>query len=227
MPVAIHAPASAATNAPAAAGSTSLQSIRTWRMKRAAALVVPARPASLPVPSSVGCGVLGKAANSAGNWMSPPPPAMASTMPAPKAATRTKATSMPTSPDAFRSATRVAPEPDARGLPQWNGCRRVVPVLDQSERHRLRRRQAHVARGYVGAREPADVLQFLVRLCHGAGRCGGREADHQRGRKRPGLRRVVPGIDDGDAGFLEHLSQDGILEALARLDESRDRRVTA
>src|SRR5512137_2334034 len=196
MPVAIHAPASAATNAPAAAGSTSLQSIRTWRMKRAAALVVPARPASLPVPSSVGCGVLGKTANSAGSWMSPPPPAIASTMPAPKAATRTKATSMPTSPDEFRSATRIAPEPDARGLPQWNGGRRVVPVLDQTEGHRLRWRQTHAARGDVGTREPAHVLELLVGLCHGTGPCGSRVADHQRGRKRPGLRRVVPGIDD-------------------------------
>ena len=54
-----------------------------------------------------------------------------------------------------------------------------------------------------------------------------READHQRRRKRPGLRRVVPGIDGGDAGLLEHLAQDCVLEAFAWLDESRDGRIAA
>ena len=59
MLVAIHAPTNAATNAPTAAGSTSFQSMVTWRTKRKIALVVPAKPASLPVPSSVVWGMVG------------------------------------------------------------------------------------------------------------------------------------------------------------------------
>jgi len=120
-------PAPQRTPAPAAQAS-SLQSSRTWRMKRRTALLVPARPASLPVPSSVGCGVAGNAANSAGSWIRPPPPAMASMRPAPKAAARTSAIS---------GFSGGLPEPGAWGEAQRHGGTGVEPVLDEPERHGL------------------------------------------------------------------------------------------
>jgi len=86
---------------------------------------------------------------------------------------------------------------------------------------------APVHQGDLSAIEPARVLELgaindniLVECARGA-------SDHQRRRERPGLRRVVLGLDHGHAGLLEHLAHDRVLEALARLDEPCDRGVTA
>ena len=88
--VAIQAPAGAPANAPTAARRDEAAIDVDVAQIAADALKVPARPASLPVPSSVVCGACGNAANSAGSWMSPPPPAIASITPAPNAAASTR-----------------------------------------------------------------------------------------------------------------------------------------
>ena len=135
--------------------------------------VVPANPASLPVPSSVVCGAVGNAANNAGSWIRPPPPAIASTNPAPNAATSTKTISSVTQRDrivASRSARRqrrLEPQSRTPGVSRSGTLRAgVVPVFDQAVRHGLRRRQAGQAGGDVGTAEPAHVLEFFVRARH-------------------------------------------------------------
>ena len=78
------------------------------------------------------------------------------------------------------------------------------------------------------AREPAHVLELAVarrRARPPPSRAD--EAEHQRGRERPRLRRAVAHVGDPHAGLLAHLARDGLLEALPRLDEARQRAVAA
>ena len=58
-------------------------------------------------------------------------------------------------------------------------------------------------------------------------RPGRDEAEHQRGRERPRLGGDVARRADLDARLLAHLARDGLLEALARLDEPGQRGVAA
>src|SRR5208282_135719 len=75
--------------------------------------------------------------------------------------------------------------------------------------------------------EPARVLE-LVAIDVELGRDGlGMEAEHDRGRKRPRLGGVVAHVRNADAGLLEHLARDRVLQALARLDEAGKGRVHA
>src|SRR3546814_5871218 len=48
----------------------------------------------------------------------------------------------------------------------------------------------------------------------------GEEAEHQRRRERPWLRREVAAAKDAHAAFLQHLALDGLLQRFARLDEA-------
>ena len=56
---------------------------------------------------------------------------------------------------------------------------------------------------------------------------GGREADHERVRERPGLAGEVGDVGDLDADLLLELARDALLERLARLDEAREHAVHA
>ena len=51
------------------------------------------------------------------------------------------------------------------------------------------------------------------------------EAQHDAGRKRPGLAAVVVHLAHPHAGFLHHLAADRFLQALARLHEAGERRI--
>ena len=53
------------------------------------------------------------------------------------------------------------------------------------------------------------------------------EADHQRGRKRPGLGGVVAHLADADSRLLVHLAGHRLLQAFARFDEPGQRRIHA
>ncbi len=53
------------------------------------------------------------------------------------------------------------------------------------------------------------------------------ETEHQRRRKRPGLRAVVADLVDFDIGFFRHLATNRIFETLTGLDETGDRGVAA
>src|SRR3546814_9908012 len=100
-------------------------------------------------------------------------------------------------------------------------------VLDQPARDRDLRRQQQAALGRGAAQrgvdfvegEPARVLKLVayLRLV----RPGlGEEAEHQRRRERPWLRREVAAAQDAHAAFLQHLALDGLLQRFARLDEA-------
>src|SRR5450830_182166 len=84
----VAAPKKAMTKAAPAAGTTRLQSITTLRTKDRAANVVPQAAATLLVPSSAAGDAVGSTLNSAGIWISPPPPTAASIRPAAKANTQ-------------------------------------------------------------------------------------------------------------------------------------------
>src|SRR5579872_3863530 len=75
-------------------------------------------------------------------------------------------------------------------------------------------------------REPAGILELANSPGRTAGARPGAKTDHDRGRKRPRLGGIVAGADNWDSGFLHHFARHGILEALARLHEAGDRRVT-
>ena len=53
-----------------------------------------------------------------------------------------------------------------------------------------------------------------------------RKADHQRRRERPRLRRVIGRFEHRHAGFFQHFAGHGVLQALTRFDEARDRRIS-
>src|SRR5258708_3195799 len=74
------------------------------------------------------------------------------------------------------------------------------------------------------AREPARVLQ--LRAIDRDVRVGGARvaADHQRHRKRPGLRAEVLHLAADDAGLLQGLAPRGFFDTFARLDEAREAR---
>src|SRR3954452_7219807 len=99
------------------------------------------------------------------------------------------------------------------------------PGVDQPPRDGERRRQHGV--GELVAPEPAHVLELGVARRRLAARVLGEEAKHQRARARPRLRRDVAGRAALDAGLLPHLAGDGLLEALARLDEAGEGAVAA
>jgi len=77
-----QAPASAPQKPASAAGHSAPQRICTRWLNCAAEAAVPQIDALLLVPSNVAGGAPGKAANSAGTRISPPPPTIASTNPA-------------------------------------------------------------------------------------------------------------------------------------------------
>lgn len=91
MCVAIKAPMAAPTSATAAIGAAARIASGSRRRYVSMAAVVPMIELHLFVPRIAAVGALGRPINNAGNWMSPPPPAMASTNPAAKAANAKKA----------------------------------------------------------------------------------------------------------------------------------------
>ena len=102
------------------------------------------------------------------------------------------------------------------------------PVLDQPAGDRIGARpvlDAGAAVGQLAAAEPARVLELVAIEPDVVGGRIGMEAEHQRGRERPRLRRVVAHVGDLDADLLPDLAGDGVLQALARLDEAGQRRV--
>jgi hypothetical protein len=74
---------------------------------------------------------------------------------------------------------------------------------------------------------PAHVLQLAVAGHRIARRVASVEAEHQRDRERPRLGLQVADVANGDAGLLQHLARDRVLQPLARLDEPGQRAVTA
>ena len=114
---------------------------------------------------------------------------------------------------------RVAP---AQRLSQSSTRRRAI----ESRRGR-RRASSSDARQQEAALVPLGVFQFLGIDRDGAASGARVKSQHERGRERPGLRRVIGHLVDRDAGLLEHLARDRLLEALARLDEARERRMHA
>src|SRR5918999_97033 len=114
------------------------------------------------------------------------------------------------------------------------------PALDQPPRDREARRKEKRLAGDRGAptldvggcgsddlfaAEPAQVLDVVLERARLAGAVGRLEAEHQRRRERPRLRRDVARRADLDAALLGDLARDRLLEALARLDEAGERRV--
>ena len=82
MTVTVHAPKSDAAKPVNAAGAMACQRMSTRLANWRAEIMVPQTLALLLVPSKVAGGALGKAPNSAGTKMRPPPPTIASTKPA-------------------------------------------------------------------------------------------------------------------------------------------------
>ena len=85
-----------------------------------------------------------------------------------------------------------------------------------------------VLRPQLLAAQPARALSSSDSLTLEVERLGlGMEADHHRGGKRPGLRGTVDDVLHPHLDLLVDLARHGILEALARLDEARQRRMHA
>src|SRR4029077_16695789 len=75
--------------------------------------------------------------------------------------------------------------------------------------------------------EPVRGLELLgIDLKLGGQRAGG-EAQHDRGRKRPGLRGVIRDLVDHYPGLFADFAGNRLLKAFARLDETRERRMLA
>src|SRR4051812_20363547 len=95
------------------------------------------------------------------------------------------------------------------------------PVGDQPVRYRRGRWQTRcpllVATDLV-AGEPPHVLQLVVGDVRLSGEHARLEAQHQRGGERPRLAAAVDDVADDDTCLLLHLTDDRVLERLARLD---------
>src|SRR6185437_13780520 len=103
--------------------------------------------------------------------------------------------------------------------------------LDQPARDRILARHAELVVVLMRQQEtavvPARILELAVIDADlGAARAG-MEAQHDRGGKGPGLRRVIAHLVDAHRRFLLDLARHRFLEALARLDESGERRMHA
>ena len=77
------------------------------------------------------------------------------------------------------------------------------------------------------AGEPAGLVDLVAVDVDLGGGGAGHEAEHEAGRERPGLAGDVLDLADGDAGLLVHLAAHRLLDGLARLDESGERREAA
>src|SRR5262249_52021349 len=100
------------------------------------------------------------------------------------------------------------------------GAENVMRYGDRRRRGQAGRMRAGQEADRLVAGEPARVLELLA--VHGdvvAQRLG-MAADHQRHRKRPGLRGEVAHAAGDDAGLLERLAPHRILDRLTRLDEA-------
>src|SRR5215212_3012866 len=133
------------------------------------------------------------------------------------------------------TTSRVAqPQPTAKrarvraALPRA-GQRPAVPVFDERPADRDTTGQHERPGGrlllHVRAREPAGIVDLLPVHPHLAEGCASPESQHQAGRQRPRLVAEVGHLSDCDAGLLHHLSPDGVLKGLARLQEAGQGRV--
>src|SRR5690349_2323585 len=103
------------------------------------------------------------------------------------------------------------------------------PILDQPPGDRIAARQPDTVVVLVGAQpaalEPARVLE-LAGIDRDRGRGGlGVEAEHDIGRERPGLRRMVMHRADFDRGFLAYLARDRVFETFPRFDKTGQCRI--
>src|SRR5690606_1785168 len=106
----------------------------------------------------------------------------------------------------------------------------AVPVVDQGAAHRGGAGQLDLVGrergGELLAAEPARLGDLLVLEGELAGlRRPGAVAEHERAREGPGLAAHVLDLGDGHAHLLGDLAGDGVLEALAGLDEAGEHRM--
>src|SRR5580658_7180114 len=119
-----------------------------------------------------------------------------------------------------RTSMAIIPLPQGRGIfpPRSSSPQ---PILDESPRDRVAARQAErvvvLMRENEAALEPARVLELAMVDTDLAVARPRMEAQHDRGRKRPGLRRMVGDLVDADSGLLEDLARHRLFEALAGL----------
>jgi hypothetical protein len=70
--------------------------------------------------------------------------------------------------------------------------------------------------------KPAGVLKFLAVDHNLVRHCFGVTADHQRGRKRPGLRGEIDHAAADNAGLFASFPMHCVFDRFARLDETRE-----